>query len=358
MSAEVSKLDPGGLRQFAALRADAINAVTERFYRDHRSIYASYGEKGRAACSEDLAFHLEFLRPALEFGLLAPMVEYLRWLGQVLATRDVPAEHLAQSLDWLAEFFAAKMTPPVSQVVVATLRAARAQFLEEDASEPAIYARLPFAWPECVPFEAALLEGDRLQAMAMLERRLAQGSGLVDAELHMIQPALYGIGRKWQANQVSVAQEHLATAIAQSVMTSGMLRSVPSAPIGRKVLLACVSGNHHALGLQMVADAFQLAGWDVNYLGADVPTPALVQHAGAWQADLVGLSVSFAQQLRVVKEVIAAMDQTLGERRPAVIIGGLAINGFPALASHSGADTWSPDAAAAVVSGNDLAMRL
>ena len=71
-----------------------------------------------------------------------------------------------------------------------------------------------------------------------------------------------------------------------SVMTMGLLRSPPPAPIDRRVLLACVAGNHHAVGLRMVADAFQLAGWDVQYLGANVPTAALVRQAAEWNPTL------------------------------------------------------------------------
>jgi methanogenic corrinoid protein MtbC1 len=118
------------------------------------------------------------------------------------------------------------------------------------------------------------------------------------------------------------------------------------------VLLACVEGNNHTIGLRMVSDAFQLAGWDVQYLGASVPTRALVGQAAEWKPDLIGLSVSFAQQLRAVKEVVAQLGDRLGNTRPAVIIGGLAINRFNRLAKMVGADSWSADAAAAVVYAN------
>ena len=132
------------------------------------------------------------------------------------------------------------------------------------------------------------------------------------------------------------------------------MRSPPSVPINKRILLACVEGNNHAVGLRMVADAFLLAGWEVQYLGAYVPTPALVQQAMEWKPDLVGLSVSFAQQLRVVKGVIAELGDRLGTARPAVIVGGLAINRFKQLADVMGADVSSGDAQAAVESARHI----
>lgn len=357
MDTQTPILRAEGLQRFAALRSEAISAVTARFYQDHASLYAQFGAKGRQACAEDLGFHLEFLRPVLEFGLLSPMVDYLRWLAGVLATRDIPVEHLAQSLDWLADFFVDRMEPPDGQVVSGALHAAKSEFLEPNDVLPAIYAKLPAAWPTCETFEAALLAGDRRAAAAIIAHEMAQGRSLVEAELHVIQPAMYRIGLKWQNNQVSVAQEHLATAIAQSVMVEGLIRSEPGPRVAKKVLLACVEGNQHALGLQMVADAFELGGWEVNYLGANVPTASLVSHTSQWSPDLIGLSISFPHQLQAAKTAISRLQASLGDKRPPVIIGGLAINNFESLADRFGADGWSPDAAAAVIAADRLAGR-
>lgn len=352
MDARLRTLGPEGLSHFQSLQTAAVEAVTERFYATHGSAYQRFGPRGRQACRQDLVFHLEFLRPVLEFGLLPPMVDYLRWLGSILAARAIPHEHLALSLDWLGEYFAAHLGQADGQIVTEALQAARSAFLEPGAA-PAVPVP-PDPWPEATAFEAALLVGSQREAVAVMGRCLDDGHTLIDIELHVIQPALYHIGEQWQANQVSVAQEHLATAIARSVMTVGLLRSVPPVPNQKKVLLACVHGNTHDIGLRMVADAYQLAGWDVQYLGADVPTSSLLAQVAAFQPDLVGLSVSFPQQLRVAREIIAQLAEQLGATRPAVIVGGLAVNRFSQLASVMGADACSADARSAVVDGHQL----
>ena len=295
----------------------------------------------------------------LEFGVLQPMVDYLHWLESVLVSRGVPAQHLPQSLDWLAEFFAVDMEETDAAAVVTALHRAKAQYLNADAapalSDPMMVA--PEPWPDSEAFEKLLLAGDRRGAESILDGCFARGQNLVDAELHVIQPALYGIGRKWQNNQVTVAQEHLATAIAQSAMTRALVKSELPSSNGRTVLLACVAGNIHSLGLQMVADAFQLAGWEVQYLGANVPTGALVEHLARRAPDLLGLSVSFAQQLPTVRDIVSRMEQAQGAARPAVMVGGLAINRFSRLAGALGADAWSPDARSAVASAGQLPLQ-
>ena len=53
------------LSAWSALRGAAVDAVTRRFYETHAAEYARFGERGRAACREDLEFQLQFLRPVL-----------------------------------------------------------------------------------------------------------------------------------------------------------------------------------------------------------------------------------------------------------------------------------------------------
>ena len=351
MDTGARSLRPEGLQRFRSLEREAIASVTRRLYDAHGPVYAQFGPRGREACHEDLALHLEFLRPVLEFGLMQPMVDYLVWLGSVLESRAIPASHLALSLDWLGEFFAARMDAVDGAVVAAALADARKGF-EQAAEKPLVPPLRRQPWVDAGPFEAALLAGHQREALAVVDRCIEAGHDLVEVEMNVIKPALYAIGTKWQLNQVSVAQEHLATAIAHSVMTAGLLHSPVPPMQGKRALLACVQGNRHSVGARMVCDAFQLAGWDVQFLGADTPNSALVGHAAEWKPDLIGLSVSFPQQLSAAKEVIARLRERLGSLRPPVLLGGLAINRFPDLAEMVGADAHSPDAQEAVAYAN------
>ena len=106
----------------------------------------------------------------------------------------------------------------------------------------------------------------------------ALAAGLAPAAIQslVIEPAMERIGRLWEANAITVADEHLATAISQSVLVRLFDRLTVAPPRSReRVLLAAVEGQHHVLGLRMIADVMEGAGFDVLYLGADVPVDAL-----------------------------------------------------------------------------------
>jgi methanogenic corrinoid protein MtbC1 len=345
-------LDGDGLRRFEDLRHEAIAAVTARFFSVHGTIYERFGPRGRDACREDLGFHLDFLRPVLEFGLAAPMIQYLSWLDAVLSVRGIPSDHVLLSIEWLGEFFAEHLDPSDAVVVGAALGAIRSGFLRtREAPMPSPVS--PKAWPEAIDFEDKLLGGNQQGAVNVMTSCLDRGRGLVDIEMHVVQAALYAIGEKWQANEVTVAQEHLATVLAQSAMSHALMLLPKVSLIGKRVLLACVETNHHAVGLHMVADAFQLAGWQVQYLGPNVPTGALVKQVADWKPHLIGLSISFPQQLRYAKDAIERLREL--PNAPAIMIGGLAINRFPPLANLMAAEAAFADSRSAVTHALQLA---
>ncbi len=213
------------------------------------------------------------------------------------------------------------------------------------------------AWPECKTFIHALLAGDHEGSNAIVERKREEGHGLIEVAQELIRPALYCIGEKWRTRQVSVAQEHLATAVALSVMAQHLSRSAAAEPNGKKVLLGCVQGNHHAVGLQMVADAFSLAGWEVNFLGANVPCDALIQHASQWEPDLLGLSASLPEHVRELNIYTDRLQRALAQKCPPILVGGQGLRELWLASGQCSGTHWVSHPQAAVITGEQLCMR-
>jgi len=348
LGAKVPVLGAVGLRRFRELSPSAADVVSRRLLAEHGAGSRQSGERGHEDCRADLAFHIEFLASVFEFGMLAPTVDYLRWVESMLVSRGIPAGRIALSLDWISEYLGAHLDPGDAAIVTESIARVKADFLAARVTAPAYDVPKPEEWAECPRFVHALLEGDRRDALWIVDHRIGLGHTVVEAGMHLIQPALYEIGRRWQVNEISVAQEHLATATAQSVMMQALAHAVVKEPNGRTAVLACVEGNEHSIGLQMVADALHLSGWRVQYLGANVPTVDLLRHIGLLRPDLVGLSVSFAHQMHVVREVIARLGEAYGTSRPPVIVGGLGTRGVDDVAATLGAAAWSADAGGAV----------
>ena len=172
----------------------------------------------------------------------------------------------------------------------------------------------------------AQLRGDRREALRLIdEEGIARGHSVPTLHLHVITPAQQEIGRLWQQNVIHVAQEHAATAISQLVV-SHLYRFLPvSAPVGRRLLVACAPGERHEMGARIASDLLEAAGFAVHYLGADVPVRDLVAHAVATRPDLVVLSAATGLCTPGLVEAVATLHATLGAGLP-IVVGGAAFS--------------------------------
>ncbi len=341
-------MSPEGLRRFLALQSEAVQAVTDRYYTTFPSLLVQFGERGRLATREDLGYHLEFLQPVIELGALDPFVDYLRWTKSLLTSRNIPTSYLPLALDWFAEFFSTRLPAEEAAIVVAALEAGKSALQAVNGHNAAYLRGMPQPWEACDAFEPELLAGQHKKAWAIYQESIEASHDVVETSLHLVQPALYRIGQKWQENRISVSREHLATAIAQSILARGFSRAQPAPPRHGRVVLACVAGNNHSLGLTMVADALELEGWEVLNLGANNPTESIVTLVGETGPKLVGLSVSLPQHFAAARETIQRLTAQGGEGRPGIMLGGVAINQFAPLARLLGADAGPTDAKATV----------
>jgi methanogenic corrinoid protein MtbC1 len=98
----------------------------------------------------------------------------------------------------------------------------------------------------------------------------------------------------------------------------------------------------------MVSDAFELAGWSVQYLGANTPTEDLLAQIGTWRPEVVGLSASLVQHLSELKRAVGSIRDRFGAENPRIIVGGIPINQIDGIWRWTGADVWGTDAGKAV----------
>ncbi|MFH8467058.1 B12-binding domain-containing protein [Streptomyces sp. NPDC017991] len=123
------------------------------------------------------------------------------------------------------------------------------------------------------------------------ERTRAAGERVL---LELIAPTQERVGLAWAADDITVAQEHAATAISERCVAALADATAPALTgtfVGR-VLVSCVDGEWHSLPARLVSEVLRLRGWRVDYLGAQVPTEHLVAHARRTSAQAVLLSSS------------------------------------------------------------------
>jgi MerR family transcriptional regulator, light-induced transcriptional regulator len=194
----------------------------------------------------------------------------------------------------------------------------------------------------------AVVAGDRHRAFAEVENALRDGLSLRVLYLEVFQPALREVGRRWETGALSVAQEHLATAITQTAMSrlaAELFRRAPAG--GPSVRAACVETERHDVGLRMLCDLLELEGWTTRFLGSTVPPPDLVRMAQEMHPDVIALSASLPPSLMAVRTLTSEL-RRLGPPAPLILVGGRPFLGHPELAAKIGADLTAQDAGEAV----------
>jgi methanogenic corrinoid protein MtbC1 len=189
----------------------------------------------------------------------------------------------------------------------------------------------------------AVAAGDEYDAVGAVRTALSAGLDEEALLLDVIAPVQEKVGTEWAADRFTVAQEHAATAINERVVAALAHQRRRSAAHRGRVTVGCVDGEWHAFPARLVGEVLRLRGWQVDYLGAQTPTPHLVAHLHHTDPQAVLLSSSLPTHLPTAHTAITAC-QAVGIP---VMAGGPAFGPDGRYARALGADRWAADARAA-----------
>ncbi len=201
-------------------------------------------------------------------------------------------------------------------------------------------------------FVTSLLASDRRACRASFEQWLDSNTGLRSLYEDLVQRALYQVGDLWERGRISVATEHLATAIAESLLNLTYPLLFGQRRCGKSAIVACVANEYHQIGGKMVADLFELNGWRGYFLGANTPVAALSGLIVEKRPDVVALSVSVSFSLSAL--VDAATEIRARFPDTPILVGGQAfrwggrqrvesISGVRCLSTLSELEAWMRD---------------
>ena len=149
-----------------------------------------------------------------------------------------------------------------------------------------------------------LIKGRRTECAAIVRGLLDQQVELKSLYTDLFQKSLYAVGELWELNRISVAREHLATAITESLLNMVYPRLFENTQTDKKVVVSCAANELHQIGGKIVADFFELNGWESHFLGANTPITEILGYIQETKPDLVGLSLSvYFNMPSLIKEI-------------------------------------------------------
>jgi methanogenic corrinoid protein MtbC1 len=194
-----------------------------------------------------------------------------------------------------------------------------------------------------------LLASNRTAAQRLLLAEAEAGTDVRDLYLHVLQPTQREVGTRWHRGEISVAEEHYCTAATAGVMAQLQPYFQSTPRNGRRLLAACVAGDLHTVGLQMVADFLEYEGWDVSYLGASTPLDSIRRMIADQGVDLLLTAASMPHHVPLLRELVDALRRDPATKHVRVVVGGRPFVYDADLWERTGADAWASSADEAVV---------
>lgn len=194
--------------------------------------------------------------------------------------------------------------------------------------------------------EARLRDADEVGAWAVLQSALTAGCSPVDVHLQLIAPVLREVGDGWASGRVSVAQEHVVSAVATRLVVRLGPQFRRLGRLNGTVVLGAAPGELHVLPMTLLADVLRASGFHVVELGGYTPADVLVEAATRVDS-LVAVGIGASTETALEPAAHAARAVRKAVPGVPVLIGGPAV-GSEAEATSLGADAWGADGAQVV----------
>jgi len=343
--------------EYLLTRCDELaDLVTAKQYEIQPELEQRFGPTGYKKTRQDTLYNIRYLSQSIQIQSPLLFASYITWLKVLLEGYKITSEDLRINLRCLQQVIEEQMEAALIEVIQPYIDQALGQIVSSLEPEESHLSRSELR-EEAEQYAQLLLGGDRSGASRLIMELVGRQVPIMDIYLHIFQQTQYEIGRLWQTNKITVAQEHYFTAATQSIMSQLYPYIFSNTPTGPRMVAACVGEELHEIGLRMLSDMFEMHGWDTYYTGANVPAKAIIDTLLARRADVLALSVTMTYHVTMAKELIAAIRAHESCRRVKILIGGLPFNIDPELWRNVGADGYAPDAKKALEVANDLLMK-
>jgi methanogenic corrinoid protein MtbC1 len=312
-----------------------------------------YGAVGHAKCVQDVKYNLSYLSQAIIANSPALFVSYVDWIKVLFEGLKIPTPELVESLEITRQLLQHRF--PEENALIAQFIDLGVQHLIREPNDTASFlaAEQPLS-TLASDYLHSLLHSSRSESSRLILDAVAQGVSVKDIYLHVFQPCQYEIGRLWQMNQLSVAQEHYCTAVTQLVMSQLYVYMFNTPRNGYRLVATCIGSELHEIGMRMVADFFEMEGWDTYYLGSNTPSASIIRTLTERNADILAISATMTFHIKLVQDLIKQVRAIDSEGQIKILTGGYPFNIETELWRRIGADGYAANAERAITVANAL----
>ena len=180
---------------------------------------------------------------------------------------------------------------------------------------------------------AAVLAFDAKMLESHFEHAIVELGSEVFIE-HLLTPLLTRIGERWKTGELRPVHEHMTSSVIRS-LTYILRNNNPCSADAPRMIVSTPIGQLHELGALLAAIMAELSGWQVTYLGTNLPAEEIAAGVKYINARALTISLSFATDDHVVPKELRRLKKLIGND-VALIVGGRAANHFQAVLNEIG----------------------
>ncbi|MGD8540164.1 MAG: cobalamin-dependent protein [Candidatus Aminicenantes bacterium] len=328
--------------------------VVDRQYEQHPQFWEKFGEGGRELSVRDVNYHISYLIESIRAKDVSLFGRYTEWVAELFSGLGFPDDTVTQTLECMRAVFDDALPEDLFLIVDTHIKEGLRQSQKKREGSPSYLDKSAPLYSLTKKYLDALLAGQKHKASRLILEAVEKGTSIRDIYLEVFQRSQYEIGRLWCQNKISVAQEHYSSAATQLIMSQLYPHIFAGHKIGRSLVAACVNSELHEIGIRMVADFFEIAGWDTYYMGANTPNSSIIQAIVDTSPHILALSATMPYHQSLLQKTIAVVRASYPEDKVKIIVGGYALNNSKDLWKKLGADGYAGNAEEAVIVANSL----
>jgi len=292
---------------------------------------------------QDTMYTIRFLSISLDMNESLLFVTYMTWFGQLAYYLKFNLSSMKQHFDVTTQVLRQLLSSDFYKQV------SHFYMLGTQAFEIAFQSVIP-AQNKIDTFLNHLIHMRSDDAYQYVIDKIENGMTLKEVYLNLIQPTMYQVGDLWQQRKISVAKEHYITAAIQHIIGKLYPILFTNKKHGKYTMTAVCAGDElHEIGMRMVADFFEISGWDSTFLGSNLPTHLIVEQLLEHPTDLLAISATTSSQLNDIRDLITMVRNHKQLQKVRIIVGGKVFNETPNLWKTVGSDGYALDPEQAVL---------
>jgi methanogenic corrinoid protein MtbC1 len=166
----------------------------------------------------------------------------------------------------------------------------------------------------------SLINHDREKSLKLLES--FHGKKELSFASDIILPLMYEVGRYWEMDKISVADEHQISALISNFIASK--HGVKTGTVEKTILITPAPNEFHEIGALLLSEEFRNQGWKVEYLKAGTSKEEIYQKIADTNPRIIAISIALILHARFLKELVTNLKKEYGEIP--IILGGKFIN--------------------------------